>query len=227
MFKNFTEVLGTGEGMPPAAIVLNLLLSFILSVFIGVMYKKNHRGLSYSQSLIFSFVLLSVTTSSVIMVIGNNLARAFGLVGALSIIRFRTVVKDTKDTSYVFFSLALGMATGTGSYALALISTVIFAIVDSILTATNFGSIRKHEYIVRFAFNPKKQTDDAYKNVFERFLAYAHLVDVTVVSDDSVEYSYNIQLLKDADLSQYISELKKMEGVSHINLVTAKMDVEY
>ena len=69
----------------------------------------------------------------VIMIIGNNLARAFALVGALSIIRFRTVVKDTKDTAYIFWSLAAGMAAGTGSYFLAIIGTIIILIFGIIL----------------------------------------------------------------------------------------------
>ena len=156
MFQNMTDVLGSNENLAWPGILINLVAAFVLSIIVALAYKKNHKGLSYSQSLIFSFILLSVTTSCVIMVIGNNLARAFGLVGALSIIRFRTVVKDTKDTAYVFFALAVGMATGTGAYAIALLSTLVFVCVDTFLTKTNFGSIRKHEYIVKVLVQPKK-----------------------------------------------------------------------
>ncbi len=227
MFDDLGNLFTSKTDYAPAAIFVNLLIAFLLSVVVALSYKKNHKGLSYSQSLIFSFILLSVTTSCVIMVIGNSLARAFGLVGALSIIRFRTVVKDTKDTAYVFFALAIGMASGTGAYTIAVLSTLMFVAVDTILTMTNFGSIRKHEYIVRFTFNPQTQTDDAYKDVFDRFLNYSHLVDMTVMSNDAIEYSYNIQLKKEMQLNVFVDELKRVEGLTAINVVTAKMDVEY
>lgn len=227
MFAAVREALGGAVNYAPLVILVNLLAAFGLGIIISLAYKANHRGLSYSQSLVFSFVLLSVTASAVIMVIGNNLARAFGLVGALSIIRFRTVVKDTKDTAYVFFALTIGLATGTSLYAIALISTAIYIAVDTILTRTNFASIRKHEYIVRFSFNPERQTDDAYKDVFDRFLVYSHLVDINVISKDNVEYSYNIQLKKEARLNDFINELNKIEGLSNLNIVTSRMDIEY
>ena len=86
----------------PTEIVINLLLSFIFGLIISLVYKFTHKGLSYSQSFMITNVFVSVIVCMVIMIIGNNLARAFALVGALSIIRFRTVVKDTKDTAYIF-----------------------------------------------------------------------------------------------------------------------------
>ena len=88
----------------PNEILINLVLSFILGVLISLIYKKTHKGLSYSQSFMVTNIFVAVIVCMVIMIIGNSLARAFALVGALSIIRFRTVVKDTKDTAYIFWS---------------------------------------------------------------------------------------------------------------------------
>ena len=227
MLDIFRDSVGNTVDYTPMAIFVNLMMAFVLGVIMSLAYKSNHKGLSYSQSLVFSFVLLSIAAACVIMVIGNNLARAFGLVGALSIIRFRTVVKDTKDTAYVFFALAIGLASGTSLYTIAVISTVVFIAVDTILTRTNFASIRKHEYIVRFSFNSQKQTDDAYKDAFERHLVFSHLVDLNVISDDNIEYSYNMQLKKDTKLNEFVGELNKIEGMSNINIVTSKMDIEY
>ena len=104
----------------PSEIILNLTVSFILGLVVSIVYKKTHKGLSYSQSFVVTNIFIAVIVCMVIMIIGNNLARAFALVGALSIIRFRTVVKDTKDTAYIFWSLAVGLAAGTGSYFLAI-----------------------------------------------------------------------------------------------------------
>ena len=94
----------------PVEILLNLGLSFLLGMFVSFIYKITHKGLSYSQSFMLTNVFVAIIVCMVIMVIGNNLARAFALVGALSIIRFRTVVKDTKDTAFIFWSLASSFA---------------------------------------------------------------------------------------------------------------------
>ena len=118
----------------PTDILVNLLVAAILGLFISVVYKNTHRGLSYSQSFIVTIILVTVIVSMVMMVIGNNIARAFALVGALSIIRFRTVVKDTKDTAFVFMALAAGMAAGTSSYFLAIVGTGVISSVAFLLT---------------------------------------------------------------------------------------------
>ena len=127
----------------PQSIIINLTLAFILGVIVSLIYKKTHKGLSYSQSFMVTNIFVAVIVCMVIMIIGNSIARAFALVGALSIIRFRTVVKDTKDTAFIFWSLAVGMASGTGSYFLALSGTFIISIIALILHKTNFGSFVK------------------------------------------------------------------------------------
>ena len=81
----------------PSEMMLNVSVAFLLGLFISYVYKKTHKGLSYSQSFMLTLVFVTIIVAIVMMIIGNNLARAFALVGALSIIRFRTVVKDTKD----------------------------------------------------------------------------------------------------------------------------------
>ena len=101
--------------------IINILLAIILGFIISVIYRETHKGLSYSQSFTLTILFVAVIVAVVMMVIGGSLARAFALVGALSIIRFRTVIKDTKDTAYVFLALAVGMAAGTSNYFLAVI----------------------------------------------------------------------------------------------------------
>ena len=131
-------------------ILLNLSLAFILGMIISYVYKITHKGLSYSQSFILTIVFVTVIVSMVIMVIENNLARAFALVGALSIIRFRTVVKDTKDTAFIFLGLAAGLACGTSNYFIALSGTLIIALIIFVLHLTNFGTLYKSEFILRY-----------------------------------------------------------------------------
>ena len=113
-------------------------------------------------------VFVSVIVCMVIMIIGNNLARAFALVGALSIIRFRTVVKDTKDLLYFYCHLASGMATGIGSYFLALAGNVIISLIAFIMFKTNYGSIIKSEFILQFRI---KTEDEKISNEYNKIIA--------------------------------------------------------
>ena len=103
--ENVADLLKPSSIYLPTEIVINLILAFIFGLVISLVYKFTHKGLSYSQSFMITNVFVSVIVCMVIMIIGNNLARAFALVGALSIIRFRTVVKDTKDTPHIYFGL--------------------------------------------------------------------------------------------------------------------------
>ena len=120
--------------------------------------------MSYSQSFMITNIFLSVIVCMVIMTIGNSISRAFALVGALSIIRFRTVIKDTKDIVYIFWSLAAGMACGTGSYFIALASAIIITIVAYILFKTNYGTIYKSEFILQFRYNKLNESEKDWES---------------------------------------------------------------
>ena len=106
-----------------ADVLANLVVAFLCGLMMSIVYRLTYRGPSYSVTFVNSLVLLSIISAIVIMVIGNNIARAFGLVGAMSIIRFRTAIRDTMDLVFIFLSLALGMACGVGLNLLALLGT--------------------------------------------------------------------------------------------------------
>ena len=105
-------------------IVLVLVLSFIFSAYIGWIYKNTHRGTSYTQSFVFTLVMNGIIVALVMLIVGSNIARAFSLVGALSIIRFRNAVKETRDVGFIFLTMAIGMAVGTRFYLLAAIAVL-------------------------------------------------------------------------------------------------------
>src|SRR5210317_2112802 len=107
----------------------NLIVALLCGFMISLVYRIIYRGPHYSTSFVQAMVILSMITSLVIMVIGNNLARAFGLVGAMSIIRFRTAVKDTQDIIFIFFALAAGMAAGVGLKGLAFLGTILISLI--------------------------------------------------------------------------------------------------
>ncbi|OZC02047.1 DUF4956 domain-containing protein [Rubricoccus marinus] len=129
-------------------IVANLLVALLCGLAISLIYRWSYRGTSYSTTFVASLVTLAMITSIVIMAIGNNLARAFGLVGAMSIIRFRTAVKDTQDLVFIFLVLAIGLAAGVGFHRLAILATVFVGATLWLLGRSGFGASRKLEYLV-------------------------------------------------------------------------------
>ena len=215
----------------PEEVILNLIIAFFLGLVISLIYKKTHKGLSYSQSFVLTNIFVAVIVAMVIMVIGNNLARAFALVGALSIIRFRTVVKDTKDTAYIFWSLAVGMAAGTGSYFLALSGTAIISMIALVLNYTNYGSIFKSEFIIQFRsknVNDKSQDKKEYQNIFSKYCKTSTLLNAEASADNlSLKLSFDIVLKEDKSYEDFIKELSKISGLTEVVAVAAKNDVDY
>ena len=114
----------TTDVFSPSDVILALTLSFFLALIVGWVYKVTHRGTSYTQSYVHTLVLMGMVVAIIMLVIGSNIARAFTLVGALSIVRFRNAVKETRDVGFIFFVMAMGMAVGTRFYLLAIISTL-------------------------------------------------------------------------------------------------------
>ena len=213
----------------PQEILINLTLSFILGVIVSIVYKKTHKGLSYSQSFMITNVFIAVIVCMVIMIIGNSLARAFALVGALSIIRFRTVVKDTKDTAFIFWSLATGMASGTGSYFLAISGTIILSIIAFILHKTNFGSIVKSEFILQFRINSSdKNLSESFIKIIQQYTKSNVLLN-SEISDDgkNIKSSYDVVMKEEKKQTELIKELASLKGLSEIVIVAAKSDVDY
>jgi len=118
------NIFASGVGLAIGDLAIALLCGFLISL----LYRWTYRGPAYSTTFVSSLASLSMITALVIMVIGNNLARAFGLVGALSIIRFRTAVKDTQDIVFIFFALAVGMAAGVGLHLSAIAGTLFIGL---------------------------------------------------------------------------------------------------
>lgn len=211
----------------PQDILINMTLALVLGLVISTVYKVTHRGLSYSQSFMLTIVFITLIVSIVMMVIGNNLARAFALVGALSIIRFRTVIKDTKDTAYVFMALAAGMAAGTSTYFLAAAGTVFMGVVALILHAGNYGSLYKSEFILRFR-TPTGADEPAYTPIINEFSKTANLLHVEPSGDGATaKVTFDIVMRKDMDPKEFSSRIAAIDGVTEVVLVASKHDVDY
>lgn len=211
----------------PVTIVTNICLAIALGIIVALVYRYTHKGLSYSQSFVLTLVYVSVIVSSVMMIIGNSLARAFALVGALSIIRFRTVVKDTKDTAFVFLALAVGMASGTSNYFIAVVTLVLMSILAVVLHKINFGALYKSEFILRFLYD-RDAGDEGYVKSINRLSKRSNLLHVEPSGDGRyVTITYDIILKEDASSEAFSSEIARLPGVSEVTLIASKSDVDF
>lgn len=135
-FQNFSDLTSRVALLEAFAAIF---LSFLLSIIITFVYKKTYQGPRYSQSFVHTIVIMSIVVSIVMIVIGNNVAVAFGLVGAFSIIRFRSAMSDPKDIAFIFFGMAAGIACGLGFYLLAVLFTISLSFLILFLHSINYG----------------------------------------------------------------------------------------
>lgn len=212
----------------PLVVIFNLILAFVLCLIIALVYKYTHKGLSYSQTFVLTLIIGGIVICAVMMVIGNNVARAFGAFGAFSLIRFRTAIKDAKDMSYIFLVLAVGMAIGTNNYWIAVITTIIVLAVIYILTKINFGSIRKFDYILTFNLDTRLTDENIYKSAFDKYLSRNNVLNIKALEQGRVlQLSFSIKFILEDEAQKFIRDLEAMNGVLDVNLITAKNDVEY
>ncbi len=226
-FEPGSAAANTFEALKPIDMVQNSVLAIALGVILAAIYRSTHKGLSYSQSFTQTIVFVSVVVALVMMVIGGSLTRAFALVGALSIIRFRTVVKDTKDTSFVFAALALGMAAGTSNYELAGIGLVLISSLAWFMHLTNFGAVYKSEFILRFVFDQDNDSS-SYLEKIKEFSKRSTLLNIEPSGDGKLlKLTYDIQLEKEGDAQKFTGGLSQAPGVSEVILIVSKNDIDY
>lgn len=199
-------------------IATNLLIALICGLIIALVYRFIYKGPSYSVSYVNSLVLLTLITSIVILVIGNNLARAFGLVGAMSIIRFRTAVRDVQDIVFIFFALTIGMAAGVGLHAIALAGTLIISLVAVVLVTFNFGSPRKREYLLQLTYVSNQENESKIAGILKKHCRKLRLVNMKNVGDDRIEGYYQVTYKNKERSGELLRELTNFDQVINVNL---------
>ena len=213
-FNNIFNVTAT-----PQEILLNLIAALIAGIIISMFYRKSYNGPGYQASFVNSLILLVIITSIVIMVIGNNLARAFGLVGAMSIIRFRTAVKETQDIMYIFFSLAIGMAVGVGQHGLALFGSFFIGSITFVLSKSKFSTPIKSDLLLQFSYSSSDNGVPSYSKLIDKYCKKSKLINAKAIgTDDLLELSYYVGFKNKENTTEFIQKLRKIEGVENVNL---------
>ncbi len=203
----------------PESVLLSLLLSFVLGQVLAWVYYGTHNGLSYSRSFVQSLILMTVVVSLVMAVIGNSIITAFGLIGALALVRFRNVLKDTRDTAFIFCSLVIGMAAGSQRYAIAVIGTAVLCTIIVYLHLIGFGSHRPQNAFLRFNLSASKANEQAVTTVLKRFCNSFALISVEDNSfGPAPEHAYQLMVRDRNRNENMLWELEAIPGVSNVNL---------
>ncbi len=212
----------------PENVLLSLLLAFVLGQVIAWVYYFTHSGLSYSRTYVQSLVLVTIVVAMVMAVIGDNIIRAFGLMGALAIIRFRNVVKDTRDIVFIFCALVVGMASGSQRYDIAVMGTIVLSLVALYLYLTSFGTHQPHNGFLRFSLPGHIGPKHPISAILKRFCGNFTLISAqdSGFGSSEVEYAYQLMIRNAKKNEQMLSELEKVEGVGNISLTMQEQLLE-
>jgi uncharacterized membrane protein YhiD involved in acid resistance len=201
-------------------VVISLLLSFVLCAMIGWVYQITHRGTSYTQSYVHTLVLNGMIVAIVMLIIGSNIARAFALVGALSIIRFRNAVKETRDVGFIFFTMAIGMAIGTKFYLLAVIAAILISLVILVMTRFDWYARRVVNQILKIQLPNDAPFDTLFDDLFIQFTSSSELISVdSVHSGMLTELTYSIGIKKQNKIQEFLTEIRRINGNNRVTLI--------
>ncbi|MBN2220910.1 MAG: DUF4956 domain-containing protein [Vallitaleaceae bacterium] len=212
--KKLQILMESNKNIDLDVILFYFLISLLLTSMIFLVYKITFSGVAYSKNFNVSIVLTGIITTMIMMVIGNNLALSLGMVGALSIVRFRAAIKEPKDISYLFWSIAVGLSTGTGAILIATVGSCFIAIT---ILLYQFGFDRKQQAYLLIIKGDVFDTEAVLKSINKHVKRYRLRMKNT--KKDSTEAIYEIRL-KNPEESKLVQELYTHGFVKQVNLVT-------
>jgi uncharacterized membrane protein YhiD involved in acid resistance len=205
---NFVNTLNSSD------ILINLTASFIIGIFIFFIYKKTFQGVLYTQAFNVSLVMVGLVTTLIIMTISTNIVLSLGMVGALSIVRFRTAIKDSMDIVFMFWAISIGIANGAGYFKISIVGTIFIAIVLIILTRYR-DSTSPYLLIINY----KENSENSVKKYLSEIKAYK-VKSKTITRDDT---ELTIELRTDND-HKIVNDINKINGVESCVLVSYNGD---
>jgi len=210
-----------------AGLALGLLLSFLTGQVIAWIYMATHSGLSYSRTFVNSLVVIPMVVALVMSVLSNNLVTAFGLMAVFAIVRFRNILRDTLDTTYLLAVIVLGMACGTMKFATAVVGCTVIAFVLYYLHLTSFGRRLRYDLIINLHWaRPLSELPDL-RSCLER-----HSFQPLLASQRSHEgyqgtdLSYRLRMRDPDRMEELLAALREMPGVSRVTGMKAEEESE-
>ena len=208
-------------------IAYTMMLSFLLSVVLAFVYQKTFRGLSYSRNYVQAVVLISIIAAVIIQSVGDSLARGIGIMAAMAIIRFRTNLKDPRDTLFLFASLAAGISCGAYSFNVAIIGTCGFSIAAIILYYSPLGPNSYYDGMLRFNMPTDNiENTDLNKIIKEHCKSFSLVTLRELSQGERMDYAYHIKLKKGKSNEGLLASLKTLKNLAGLSLMMQEATVD-
>jgi uncharacterized membrane protein YhiD involved in acid resistance len=226
-FLQEMSVLTSSSEIGFVGLILNSGLSLLFGIFISYVYRWNTSSFSMEAQFSFTLVIICMVVASVMAVIGSNLTLSLGLIGALSIIRFRSVVKNTVDMAYLFWSIALGLSVGAGQYKMGVTSALVIGAVITLTTRFNLFKSYNDDYIVTIQL-PADGLQEKLSQVFQeispnlKFVLKSSTVNKLM---DMQEITYSITLRKGSNLDSFLDEIKKDVNIQGVTVLSPETNL--
>lgn len=215
----YDSLVNTTESLALEEVMLNFAAAAIIACLIYISYRTSHSGAVYSERFNVSLVMLTLISTLVMSVIGNNIALSLGMVGALSIVRFRTAIKDPRDTAYIFWTIAVGICCGVSDYMIAAIgSAFIFGFL------VLFGFVRNNERIMVIINSSSEAQEEIEARMKELFAGKALMrVHNVLLKEQASEYIYEVSdknMRKSENANGSVQKnISEIQGVYNISIV--------
>lgn len=208
--------------------IITIVMAILVGTLISFAYIKTSEKGHISQNFALTMILLPAVIAIIIMLIGSNVARAFSLAGAFSIIRFRSAPGEPKDIAYVLFTLAAGLACGVGFYGYAILFTVILCVVMFILNVTKFGRSKVTNKQLQITVPEDLDYDGAFDDIFRQYTSSYELKKVKTTAMGSLyQLVYNITTENDINTKEFLDALRCRNGNLNITLNLCADENEY
>lgn len=207
--------------------LLTILLSIVLGAIISLTYMKTNQN-GYSQNFTLTMILLPSIVAIIILLIGSNVARAFSLAGAFSIIRFRSAPGDPKDISYVLFTMAAGLACGVGAFGYAVLFTIILCLLMYILSRFNFGARKTLQKMLKVTIPESLGYDEAFDEVFKKYNIGYELKKIRTTELGSLyELVYAVSMNELTNQKAFLDDIRCRNGNLDISLTLSPTSNDY
>ena len=222
--------LNADHGLAPPnwpALLLGLLVAFGAGQVIAWVYMLTHSGLSYSRSFVNALIIMPTIVSLVMTVLSNNLITAFGMMAVFAIVRFRNILRDTLDTTYILSVIVIGMACGTQKFASAIVGCALVSVVLIFLWYTSFGSRHRYDIIVNLHWARSMKEIEELRRILSRHSWKAHLASQRSHEGyEGTDLSYRLLLRDSNRVEDLLSELRQVTGVSRVTSMLAEDESE-
>jgi len=209
------------------ALILGLLIALGAGQIVAWVYMATHSGLSYSRSFVNSLIVMPTLVALVMTVLSNNLITAFGMMAVFAIVRFRNILRDTLDTTYILTALVIGMAAGTQKYATAIIGCALVSMAMLYLWYTSFGSRHRYDIIVNLHWARSLKELEDLSRILARHSWKTHLASQRSHEGyEGTDLSYRLLLRDSNRVEDLLTELRQVTGVSRVTSMMAEDESE-